>query len=251
LKLCTLIEPNLRKVRTGGISWSPKLQGFWKAIEFWSMILRKRKGDQVSNTRIPFVLWPKLWSGMLFADPTGAEMNVKTAHRLYCAAKKEAMVWHDNFLQSLTEAKATKNGGTSEWKQLTRVVGQKTQARNVKRMLKKLRNSSTTKLYYTCDGVGMECRDKFRMEAACIAKNTARFSQAEFTPPMTEPLVTDLGYLIDTEAAQWILVDGTYNISEDLDPKATKLIHELRMPASIRNRPFVSSRVETPDHRKG
>jgi hypothetical protein len=70
--------------------------------------------------------------------------------------------------------------------------------RNVKRMLKKLGNPSTTKLYFTCDGVCTECMDKLSMEDACIAKNTARFSQAESTPPMTEPLVTDLGYLAET-----------------------------------------------------
>jgi hypothetical protein len=33
---------------------------------------------------------------------------------------------------------------------------------------------------------------------------------------MTEPLVTDLGYSADTEAAQRIL-DSTYNVPADLD----------------------------------
>jgi hypothetical protein len=88
------------------------------------------------------------------------------------------------------------------------------------------------------------------MEDACIAEHTARFSQAESTPPMTEPLVTDLGFLADTEAAQRIL-DGTYDIPVDLDTYTAKLIHELRMPESIWNSPLVSSRVETLDHTKG
>jgi hypothetical protein len=114
-----------------------------------------------------------------------------------------------------------------------------TQARNVKRMLRKLGNPSTTKLYFTCDGVQTECMDKLSMEDACIAENTTRFSQAESTPPMTEALVTDVGYLADTEAAP------------DLDTCAAKLIHELRMPESIWNSPLVSSRVETLDHTKG
>jgi hypothetical protein len=252
LKLRTLIERNLRKLRMGGVPWSPKLQGFRNSIELWSMILRKRKGVKVSNTRIRrFMAKTGVWNAFL-ADATGAEMSLKTAHRQYRAAKTEASVWRDDFLQSFAEAKATKNGTSvdHELKQLTRVEGQKTQARNVKRMLKKLGNPSTTKLYYTSDGVRTECTDKLSMEAACIAENTARFSQAESTPPMTEPLVTDLGYLADTEAAQRIL-DGTYDIPADLDPYAAKLIHELRMPASIRNSPLVSSRVETLDHIKG
>jgi hypothetical protein len=155
-------------------------------------------------------------------------------------------------LHSLATSTAKKNGTSCdhELKQLTWVEGQKTQALNVKRMLKKLGDPSTTKLYFTCDGVWTECTDKLSMEDACIPENTARFSQAESTPPMTEPLVTDLGYLADTEAAQRIL-DGTYDIPADLDTYAAKFIHELRMPESIWNSPLVSSRVETLDHTKG
>jgi hypothetical protein len=67
---------------------------------------------------------------------------------------------------------------------------------------------------------------------------------------MTEPLVMDLGYLADTEAAQRIL-DGTYDIPADLDTDALKLIHKLRMPESIRKSPRTSSRAETLDHTKG
>ena len=103
-------------------------------------------------------------------------------------------------------------------------------------MLKKLGKNSTTKLYYTWDGVRTECTDKVSMEEACIAENTARFSQKEASPPMTEPLVSNLGYLADTETAQRIL-DGTYEIPADLDPYAALLIQELRMSDSIRNSP--------------
>ena len=252
LKLRNLIERNLRKLRMGGVPWSPKLQGFRNAIELWSMILRKRKGVKVSNTRIRrFMAKTGVWHAFS-VDDEEAEHNVKIAHRNYGVAKKDAVVWRDDFLFSMAVAKAAKNRTSvdHEPKQLTRVEGQKNQARNVKQMLKKLGNPSTTKLYYTSEGVRTECTDKISMEQACIAENIARFSPAETTPPMTEPLVTDLGYLADTEAAQRIL-DGTYDIPPGLDPYAALLIHELRMPASIRNSPFVTSRVETSEHQQG
>jgi hypothetical protein len=155
LKLRRQIKLKLRKLRMGGIPWSPKLQGFRNAIELWSMILRKRKGIKVSNTRIRrFMAKTRIWNAFS-ADEVGAETNVKTAHRLYCAAKKDASVWRDEFLHYLARATAKKNGTSCdhELKQLTQVEGQKTQARNVKRMLKKLGNPSTTKRYFTCDGV--------------------------------------------------------------------------------------------------
>mgnify|MGYP000052094621 FL=1 len=52
LKIRKLIEFKLRKLRTGGVPWSPKKQLFRTEIELWSMILRKHKGIKVSNTRI-------------------------------------------------------------------------------------------------------------------------------------------------------------------------------------------------------
>jgi hypothetical protein len=37
-----------------------------------------------------------IWN-VFSADEVGAEMNVKTTYRLYCAAKKDASVWRDEF----------------------------------------------------------------------------------------------------------------------------------------------------------
>ena len=88
------------------------------------------------------------------------------------------------------------------------------------------------------------------MEDACISENTMRFSQAESTPPMVEPLVSDLGYLADTDAAE-IILNGTYEIPADLDPYAALLIHELRMPESLRRQPLIPSVVTTADHVAG
>jgi hypothetical protein len=155
-------------------------------------------------------------------------------------------------MTTLAEARAQRNHTTvkKEFLLLCRVTDQKTQARNVKRMLKKLGQNSTTKLYYTSDGVRIECTEKSSMEDACIFENTSRFSQSEATPPMTKPLVSELGYLADTSAAERIL-ESNYAIPANLDPYAAMLIKELRMPGSIRNHPFVSSRITTKDHIQG
>ena len=150
------------------------------------------------------------------------------AHRQYRVAKKNATVWRDEFMVTLAEARAKRNHTTveKEFSLLRRVADQKTQGRNVKRMLNKLGQNSTTKLFYTSDGVRTECTEKTSMEDACIVENTYRFSQAESTPPMTEPLVSELGYLADTEAAERIL-EGNYAIPDDLDPYTAMLIREL------------------------
>jgi hypothetical protein len=43
------------------------------------------------------------------------------------------------------------------------------------------------------------------MEKACFQENEMRFSQSELTPPMQEPMLSELGYLADTLAAEEIL----------------------------------------------
>ena len=51
------------------------------------------------------------------------------------------------------------------------------------------------------------------MKAACIRENESRFSQTEDTPAMMSPLLEELGYLADTEAAEEILA-GTFEVPE-------------------------------------
>ena len=45
------IAEKIRKLRMGGVVWSPKLQVYRTAIKIWSMLLRKRKGQNVSNKK--------------------------------------------------------------------------------------------------------------------------------------------------------------------------------------------------------
>jgi hypothetical protein len=54
-----------------------------------------------------------------------------------------------------------------------------------------------------------EYEDQATVEQLIMANNAAHFHLMEDTPPMTEPLLSDLGYLADTEAVAQIL-DGTY-----------------------------------------
>jgi hypothetical protein len=67
---------------------------------------------------------------------------------------------------------------------------------------------------------------------------------------MTVPLIHDLGYLADTNAADSILA-GTYQIPVGVDTYTAKLIAELRMPEVIRNNMLTAAYVSTDDHTNG
>jgi hypothetical protein len=54
-----------------------------------------------------------------------------------------------------------------------------------------------------------EYDDQATIKRLIIENNSARFCLTKNTPPMTEPLLSELGYLSNTEAARQIL-GGTY-----------------------------------------
>jgi hypothetical protein len=118
-------------------------------------------------------------------------------------------------------------------------------------MRKKLGNPSTTKVFSTDDdGIRQECDTKETVEAACIRENESRFSQTEDTPAMMSPLLEELGYLADTDAAEEILA-GTFEVPEGTCKYAKKLIAELEMPESVRKGGLIDDFVSTQDHISG
>jgi len=193
-----------------------------------------------------------IWTALKY-DLEDVTKRLNQAHKDYKEAKQHAEVWRDDFLESLAEAKAKKNGTdvAKERKKLTTVSKQRKQARNIKRMRRKLGNPATTKVYITDeDGNRLECDTKETVEDACIHENASRFSQTQGTPGMTSPLLDSLGYLADTDEADDIL-HGTFEIPDGTCPYAAKLIAELRMPDSIRKDGPTSHYVSTQDHVKG
>ena len=80
------------------------------------------------------------------------------------------------------------------------------------------------------------------MEDACIEENASRFSQCNDTPPMVEPLFSDLGYLADTPEAEAIL-KGAYRAPVGTDPYARLLLDELKMPDNVINHPMPQTEI--------
>jgi hypothetical protein len=76
------------------------------------------------------------------------------------------------------------------------------------------------------DGSVHTCVTKLAIENGCIDETWLKYSQTNQTPPMTQPLQQDLGYLASTPQAQQIL-DGTYEPPPGTDPYAVKLLQEL------------------------
>lgn len=73
------------------------------------------------------------------------------------------------------------------------------------------------------------------MKNAVHAENCDKFSQTNNTPPMTAPLVHNLGFTRESIACQEIL-QGTYNPHLDVDPYMKEYLKELATPNYLKNK---------------
>ena len=130
-------------------------------------------------------------------------------------------MWRDDFVQSLAQAKADKNGTSveHELKMMRHRDWQRRTAMNIKRMRKKTGRSATNQVYVTEEGVRRLVTDKDDMFKVCITENSSRFSQSNNTPPMTPPLVYNLGLLAETREARQVL-GGSWQPPEGTDRKS-------------------------------
>jgi hypothetical protein len=149
-------EGKSRKLCVGGVLWSPKLQVFRDTIEFWTTLLRKRRGVKVSMNRLRRLLRQLVIDGDPFSLST-AELVSRTdaSFSAYKEAKRRATNWQDDFLHELAESRAKKYGTTveNELRQLRIVASQRRTSRNIKRMRQRLGQQSTNQVYITTNGV--------------------------------------------------------------------------------------------------
>ena len=250
-------EKKIRKLTMGGVPWSLEIQQIRDKIELWEMLVRRKKKVKVSVKRIRRFL-KKGSSSHAFTCSLKEALHIRDeAHREYKTAKEKAPQMRAKFQESLAVAITVKKGtdAVTEANNLKRIERQRRQARNVKRMRGRLGNSRVTKLWHTDEnGTRVECNTQHAMENACFEENESRFSQSEATPPMTEPMASELGYLAETPAADQIL-RGCYEPPKGTDKYMKELLHELRMPQAIRDgikkHGYISTEISQDENRQG
>lgn len=234
------IEQKARHLRMGAVEWSPRLQSLRNAIEIWSILLKKRRRSRSTSTcKLRRLLAQSTITDAYTRTIPELEDALSKAFQDYRTARDQASVWRDEFLDTLAASRAMSKGTekASELKQLRSIESQKRVARNIKRMQGKLQRNATLQIIVNDSDGRHVLTDKADMEEACIAENIARFSQSGDTPPMTEPLLSELGFLADTPAAFEIL-QGTYQPPDGVDYYTTLFLRELRMPDNVRDNPM-------------
>jgi hypothetical protein len=245
------VESKIQHLCMGAVKWSPKLQSFRTAIEIWSLLLKKRKGTrQISNSKLRCLLSSSTITGAFSKSIPEIEEALSQAYADYKEARLQAVPWREEFMATLAASRAEVKGTKKETElnQLRSIEQQKRIARNIKRMQGKLHRNATLRITVNDRDRKRVLTDQHEMEEACITKNLSRFLQSEGTPPMVEPLLSDLGYLADTPKAQAIL-NGTYNPPPSVDYYARLFLRELYMPDNVRAQPMTDVDVTPQSNR--
>jgi hypothetical protein len=100
------------------------------------------------------------------------------------------------------------------------------------------------------NGVDTLCRTRSEIEDACKNEAVRRFSQANATPFMTEPLLSLLGYNACQATVDAILT-GNFVPPEGTDEYTIQLIQQLRMPDSVLSAPCIDGILRPTEHIQG
>jgi hypothetical protein len=245
------VESKLRRLKMGGVVWSPRLQKYRDRISLMKMLKKKRRGRKISVKRIR--RWMQKVDLKNAFELTKPEIDdgLTKALQDYKLAKTKAINWRNEFLDSLVEARAKENGTTSEAeeKSLKQIERQRRQARNVKRIRGKGQQNSVNMVYENDEDGRHERTTKDAIEDACIRENSQRFFQSSNTPFMISPLVDDFGYLADTPAAEQVL-NGTYQTPDGTDYYAKLLLDQLYIPWEVTKMAPISLEISTDEHKQ-
>ncbi len=245
-------ERKCRKMKMGGVDWSPAYQQSRDAIELWALLRRKKLGMKVSSRRL------RRWIRKTKAvNPWGRsleeiEEELYTARTKYRAAKKEASKLRAEHNDRLYAAMAEKQGVTvlQLRKNLNQIERLRKKARRVRWALEKLKAGGVTQVEVVDDDEIITHTSKAGIEKACAEENEQRFRGAYGRCAfLEEPMLSDFGSLGITDQAGAVL-EGRYETPSCLPKWMDTYLNALRMPPQIRRKGLIPDTVSTDNHRR-
>jgi hypothetical protein len=246
-------ERRCRKLRMGGVLWSPEVQHNMDVILLWQLVCKRRKGVHVGSRVIQRLATKTGLPNAMSSSFEDALSSLRQAHRTYKASKRNAPSLRKTWLENLAQALSEEGNGDQATclRSLQYREQQRSDARQIRRIALSSRGGGVTMVQsQSADGTWVEHSTPQVIEQACFAENAQRFRQANSTPFMVPPLSDDLGlYGIGPNADA--ILQGTYEIPTGTDYWAAELIRHLRMDERVAFSPSVSLTIPTQLHQMG
>ena len=235
------VEEQLRKLHMGKHPWSPDIQLWMDTRKLWTNVIKLRLRMKISKKKIRRQMKRLDITDALEVTLREAQIRRDSAQKEWLTAIKNAPDLRKTWLESLSQARAEKNGTTAEaeLKQLKHKEKQRDAARRRRAITGKGSDKAkTTKMFYSVldPATGevlskVECNDQDTMGQAGVRENETRMTRALQSCFSQSPLLDDFGNLADTDAADAVLA-GTYDPPPGINQFAKRLLDEMRIPAA-------------------
>ena len=223
-------ERRCRKLKMGGVPWSPEIKKARDRILFWSLVDKRRRGCHVGARRILRLKKRLKVTGETTMTSQQLADELDKAYTSYKKLKKKAYDVRLNFQEALAHTKADQGNGDAV-KILRELQHRETVRRTFRQIGSALKpnKGSTTKIHVRTRQGFKEVTQMLAMEEYIIKENEEKFHQTEgWSPLLQGQLATDLGLYGEGPKVKEVL-DGTYKVPDGYHPSVQRWINTLKM----------------------
>lgn len=224
LSLMEKAERSCRRLKTGGLQYSPELSQALVVIRIWRLRIKRKEGGNVS-----IVLLRRMEKHCDLSD--GALVRGMSLEDL-----KRGLVHARDSVNAMRKTHIHLQGLSGSSPGVSALLNRE-QARAVfRRLLESIPTKTRRPLYMVKDTDGSWQDTKADIYHSVAAENVRRFTQTRATQMRTEPLRSLIGVLAETTGADEVLT-GTLEAPLDADPTFIALLPftEIFMVYSFRN----------------
>ena len=210
-----IAERKCRKLKMGGLQWSPALQYGRDKILLWTLVLRRLLGRNIGAKRI-LRLKKRLKISNTLVTKAQATSFINQAFTEYKVLRKNDRQLSRTYRDELAIAKAEEGNLTVAGviRGLDSIETQRKVARRIKQTLGKTGSKGTSKIEIkNPDGTIREITDPDEMTELIAEENREKFHQTYNCPLFQKQLLEDLGLLGDGPEVINVL-NGTYQPPE-------------------------------------
>jgi hypothetical protein len=218
-----------RKLKMGQVPFSPRLVIHWNKILAWKLVLRHRRGSRIDSKYLQRTLRKANITDTHLLSELDVIDNLKEARLAYKVIKREAAQHRSTWLEDVAMARSSEGRSSvaQEIKNLMVREQQRREARQIKYALQAQNRRALRSIEVLQSGQWVELDTRQDIETALLHELEARFNQAATTPFCTEPLLSAIGPLGTTPAAQSLLA-GNFEPPSDTNYWAKQLLPFLK-----------------------
>lgn len=245
-------QKKCRKLRMGNVKFSIVVKLRRDERYLWTRISQRLLGVPTCLSTIRRLMRSTGHLNALTLNIQEVEKMIAVNRKEWKKAVRDQDKLREEMALAVNTRRATRNNTTVEVEQKVtkNAFIQKAGFGRIKEIIQKPRISMSMVSYTNSAGTVTECFTKTEIEEACMQEGIHRFTQAHGTPFLSEPLLSDLGPLGDTQAGTDILL-GNYHIPEQVDQYTRKFIHQMKIPDTTEPLNMLDAELDVDEHKKG